>query len=66
MTMKMIVVERLTRTTRLKTAARIRDEFDIPLFVQMVENDAFDGQSMLGLVNTTFDWIKRLSRCGQG
>ena len=65
MTMKMIqayktIVERLTRTTRLKTAARIREEFDIPLFTQMVENDAFDGQSMLGLVNTTFDWIKNL------
>ena len=26
----------------------------------MVQNHAFDGQSMLGLVNSTFEWIKRL------
>ena len=54
------MVERLVRNTRPKTANRIRKEFDIPLFTQMVQNNAFDGQSMLGLVNTTFDWIKRL------
>jgi len=54
------IVERLVRNTRPKTAERIRKEFDIPLFTQMVQNNAFDGQSMLGLVNTTFEWIKRL------
>ena len=54
------IVNRLTRNTRLKTADRIRQEFDIPLFTQMVQNHAFDGQSMLGLVNSTFEWIKRL------
>ncbi len=54
------MVERLVRNTRPKTAERIRKEFDIPLFTQMVKNNAFDGQSMLGLVNSTFEWIKRL------
>jgi len=54
------IVNRLTQTTRLKTAERIRTEFDVDLFRQMVENNAFGGTSMLGLVNTTFDWIKRL------
>lgn len=54
------MVERLVRNTRQKTAERIRKEFDIPLFTQMVENNAFDGQSMLGLVNSTFEWIKCL------
>lgn len=54
------IVNRLTQTTRLKTAEKIRTEFDVDLFRQMVENNAFGGTSMLGLVNTTFDWIKRL------
>jgi len=54
------IVNRMTQTTRLKTAERIRKEFDVDLFRQMVENNAFGGTSMLGLVNTTFDWIKRL------
>lgn len=54
------MVERLVRNTRPKTAERIRKEFDIPLFTQMVQKNAFDGQSMLGLVNTTFEWIKCL------
>jgi len=54
------IVTRLTQTTRLKTAERIRAEFDVDLFRHMVENNAFGGKSMLGLVNTTFDWIKRL------
>ncbi len=54
------MVKRLVRNTRPKTAERIRKEFDIPLFTQMVQNNAFDGESMLGLVNTTFEWIKRI------
>ena len=54
------IVNRMTQTPRLKTAERIRKEFDVDLFRQMVENNAFGGTSMLGLVNTTFDWIKRL------
>lgn len=54
------IVHRMTRTARLRTAERIRADFDVPLFKQMVENGAFQGNSMLGLVNTTFDWIKRL------
>lgn len=54
------IVDRLTHTSRLRTAERIRKDFDIELFKQMVEHGAFDGNSMLGLVNTTFEWIKKL------
>ena len=55
-----ILVHRMTQTTRLRTAERIRNDFDVELFKQMVEHGAFDGNSMLGLVNTTFGWIKKL------
>ena len=55
-----ILVHRMTQTTRLRTAERIRNDFDVELFKQMVERGAFDGNSMLGLVNTTFGWIKKL------
>jgi hypothetical protein len=55
-----VIVQRLCYNTRLKTAERIKKDFDIPLFTQMVEHNAFDGNSMLGLVNTTFGWIHNL------
>lgn len=54
------LVHRMTQTVRLRTAERIRKDFDVELFKQMVEHNAFDGNSMLGLVNTTFEWIKKL------
>ena len=54
------IVDRLCLNVRLKTAERIRAEFDIELFAQMVEHGVFDGQAMLGLVNTTFQWIRDL------
>ena len=37
-----------------------KEDFDVELFKQMIEHRAFDGNSMLGLVNTTFGWIKQL------
>ena len=40
--------------------ARILEDFDVELFQQMVTNNAFDGDSLLRLVNTTFKWIHDL------
>ena len=54
------LVHRMIQTVRLRTAERIMKDFDVELFKQMVEHNAFDGNSMLGLVNTTFEWIKKL------
>jgi len=54
------IVNRLCHNVRLKTAERIRAEFDVELFAQMVEHNAFDGNAMLGLVNTTFAWVHNL------
>lgn len=54
------IVDRLCHNVRHKTAKRIRAVFDIELFAQMVEHNAFDGNAMLGLVNTTFQWVRDL------
>ena len=35
-------------------------QFDIELFRQMIENDAFSMDSLLKLVNNTFYWIEKL------
>lgn len=43
-----------------ETHRRIRGDFDVSLFRQMLEHDAFDGDSLLRLVNTTFAWITKL------
>lgn len=43
-----------------RTHARIRQDFDGALFRQMLQHNAFDGQSLLRLVNTTFKWIRDL------
>ena len=43
-----------------KTYNQVMEDFDIPLFEQMIKNDVFDSISMMKLVNNTFDWIMRL------
>lgn len=43
-----------------RTHARILEDFDVDLFQQMVTNNAFDSDSLLRLVNTTFRWIHDL------
>lgn len=43
-----------------RTRQRIHDEFDVDFFKQLLENNVFDGNSLLGLVNTTFKWIEAL------
>lgn len=43
-----------------RTHACIFEDFDVELFQQMVTNNAFDGDSLLRLVNTTFKWIHDL------
>ena len=54
------IVHRMIQTVRPRTAERIMKDFDVELFKQMIEHGVFDGTSMLGLVNSTFEWIKRL------
>ena len=43
-----------------KVYKRIDDEFDIDLFKQMIENDVFDSNSLLKLIDNTFYWVKFL------
>lgn len=42
------------------TFKNINDSFDTELFRQMIENDIFNQESMLKLINNTFHWIKYL------
>ena len=39
---------------------QIDNDFDVELFKQMIENDVFNQESMLKLINNTFDWILKL------
>lgn len=39
---------------------QIDSEFDVDLFRQMIENDVFNHESMLKLINNTFSWILKL------
>ncbi len=43
-----------------KTYKLIDEQFDVPLFKQMIENDVFDIDSLFKLINTTFHWIETL------
>ena len=43
-----------------KTFKQLQDDFDIELFKQMIVMDVFDLNSMLKLVNNTFNWIFKL------
>lgn len=43
-----------------KTYKQIDEQFDIILFRQTIENNVFDMDSLLRLVNTTYYWIKML------
>tara|TARA_B110001452_G_C15239959_1_gene429267 strand:+ start:125 stop:610 length:486 start_codon:yes stop_codon:yes gene_type:complete len=43
-----------------QTYQQIREEFDVPFFEQLITHKQFDGNSMPGLVNTTFKWIHDL------
>lgn len=43
-----------------KTYLQIKNSFDIELFKQMIENDVFDFNSMLKLINNMFYWIETL------
>ena len=54
--------ERLLRILKKdsKTYKQIDSAFDIELFKQMIENDVFDYNSMVKLIDTTFFWIKQL------
>ena len=39
---------------------QIDTDFDVELFKQMIENDVFNYDSMLKLINNTFNWIIKL------
>lgn len=39
---------------------RLLSDFDVAFFEQRLRNNAFDGNSMVSLVNTTFSWIHNL------
>jgi len=43
-----------------KTYNQIYNDFDEKLFYQMILNDVFDFNSMLNLINNTYDWILKL------
>lgn len=43
-----------------KTHKQLYSEFDENLFYQMISNDVFYKNSMLSLVDNTFNWIERL------
>ena len=43
-----------------KTYRKIHEEFDVPFFEQLIMHKQFNGNSMPGLVNTTFKWIHDL------
>lgn len=43
-----------------KTYLEIKKSFDIDLFKQMIENDVFDFNSMLNLINVMFYWLEKL------
>jgi len=42
------------------THKRLMDDFDVPFFEQRLRHDAFDGNSMASLVQTTFAWIHNM------
>jgi hypothetical protein len=56
------IKQRLIRYIRKdsKTYKLIDEQFDIPLFKQMIENDVFNYDSLFKLINTTFYWIETL------
>ena len=39
---------------------RIHEDFDVEFFDQLLRTNNFSGESMLGLINTTFGWIAQL------
>ena len=43
-----------------RTYQQIHREFDVDFFRQLLEHGVFDGNSLLGLVHTTFKWIQSL------
>lgn len=43
-----------------KTYKQFDEQFDVSLFKQMIENDVFDSNSFIKLVNTTYYWLEKL------
>lgn len=47
-------------TEKGTTYQQIHEQFDVEFFEQLLRNNVFDGNSLTGLVNTTFRWIHDL------
>lgn len=43
-----------------KMYKNLENDFDVELFRQMIENNVFDINSLISLVNNTFDWVLKL------
>ena len=43
-----------------KVRQQIEEDFDMDFFKHLISNDVFDFNSMIKLINTTFDWIMKL------
>lgn len=44
------------------TFQQIHSDFDVDFFEQLLSHNVFDGNSLLGLVNTTYKWIGDLQK----
>ncbi len=56
------IIDRLTSMVKKDgpTFQQIHNEFDVDFFEQLLSHNVFDRNSLLGLVNTTYKWIKDL------
>lgn len=43
-----------------KVRQQINEDFDVDFFKHLISNDIFDFESMIKLINSTFDWILKL------
>lgn len=54
------IVNRLCKWVPETSKQRLRDQFDVEFFAQLLKARQFDWNSLHGLTNTTFQWIHDL------
>ena len=54
------IVNRLCKWVPETSKQRLRDQFDVDFFAQLLKARQFDWNSLHGLTNTTFQWIHNL------
>lgn len=54
------IVNRLSKWVPNTSKQRLKDEFDVEFFIQLLTHRQFDWNSLHGLANTTFKWIHDL------